>query len=456
LYHPGALEVCPVLIFPGALGLGEGEFKQSVAHELFHCYQLRNLTEQFYSVDQAYKKWWSEATAEYFSNVAFPATNYEFRWIGTFDYNAKNTPLYLMGYENFGFFQFLANRVGNEGVLALLGSMPTSGGSDSQRDRLAAATGISEAFHQFGQDYLDSHIADLGGGEIPFLPNRGVPIRVPRGDFFEIVEPQAFVLDRRLVYFADDTRFTIDARTDDGEARYTAEANGQPGIWELLPSSLNTACAGGEYQLLVTSVIPSGEAPGAFFFDTTGEEVEDDSECETCLPGKWILDNSSYLAHMGGLWPLLKAGVAGFGLDTGGVVSYPTDVFGLMRLTFREDGIATGIQEGWGIAGEAVKDSDIVTGSMTYNGEGAAAWRVMVNPEDEQRYVFFDGGEFSLSGRMTLMGFEQRPISFPESNDSVFLSTAQRFVCTDTTLTYYVDDPLGPVVFFRDVEELAP
>jgi hypothetical protein len=277
---------------------------------------------------------------------------------------------------------------------------------------------------------------------------------IPRDFFYEAVEPQPFVLDRRLLRFADDTRFAIDARTGDGEARYTAEANGQSGIWEPLPSSLNTACAMSEYQLLVTSVIPSGDTPGAFFLDTTGEEVENDTECETCLPGKWILDNSSYFAHMGGVWPLVMAGVAGFGLDTEGVESYPTDVFGLMRLTFREGGIATGIQEGWGIAGEAVKDGDVVRASMTYNGEGAAAWRVMVNEEDEQRYVFFDGGEFSLSGQMIFQGFPQRPISFPESNDSVFLSTAQRFVCTDTTLTYYVDDPLGPVVFFRDVEDL--
>src|SRR3972149_5566919 len=150
---------------------------------------------------------------------------------------------------------------------------------------------------------------------------------------------------------------------------------------------------------------------------------------------------------MGGVWPLLMSGGAGFGLDTEGVESHPTDVFGLMRLTFREDGIATGIQEGWGIAGEAIKDGDVVRASMTYNGEGAAAWRVMVNEDEERRYVFFDGGEFSLTGQMVFQTFPQRPIPFADSNDSVFLSTPQPFVCTDTTLTYYADDPLGPVIF---------
>jgi hypothetical protein len=281
-----------------------------------------------------------------------------------------------------------------------------------------------------------------------------MPMTIERTPATAFVDTQPFVMERRIVRFADDTRFEILAQVEEGEGRYSVERNGQHGIWEPLPGTINTACAPGEYQLLVTSTVPAGAPTAVLTVETSGEEVEDDSECETCLPGKWILDNSSYFAHMGGLWPLVMAGVAGFGLDTEGVESYPTDVFGLMRLTFREDGIATGIQEGWGIAGEAVKDDKTVTGRMTYNGEGAAAWRVMVNPEDEQRYVFFDGGEFSLSGRMTLMGFEQRPIPFPESNDPVFLSSPQPFLCTDTTLTYYADDPVGPVVFFRDVEDL--
>ncbi len=452
-YHPGATDVCPLLIFPSALGRTEGEFKQVVAHELFHCFQLHNLTGQLLGVHQDIKKWWSEGSAEYFSNIVYPDVDYEHRWIRTFDGNAKHTPLYLMGYENFGFFQFMGNRVGDAGVLAFLGSLPTSGGSDSQRDRLAAATGIAEAFHQFGEAYLDSRIIDSAGAEIFFGPDRGVAFEIPRDFFYEAVEPQPFVLDRRLLRFADDTRFTIDAGMGDGEGRYTVEVNGQPGIWGPLPTSLNTACSGGEFQLLVTSAVPSGATPATLFLETTGEEVEDETECETCLIGTWTLDNSTYLAHMGGLWPILVSGMSSFGLDTGGAESHPTDVFGLMQITFRDDMRATGIQEGWGIAGEATGEDGTVHSKMVYNGTGEALWRVETDEAADQRYVFFDGGSFSLSGQMTFEVFPLRPISFGESNDSVFLSSPQPFLCDATTLTYYAQDPLGPVVFIRGVEE---
>jgi hypothetical protein len=35
----------------------------------------------------------------------------------------------------------------------------------------------------------------------------------------------------------------------------------------------------------------------------------------------------------------------------------------------------------------------------------------------------------------------------------VFLSSPQPYLCDATTLTYYADDPLGPVVFYREIFE---
>ncbi len=56
-YQDDRRETCPILIYPLAFGISEGEFKQIVAHELFHCYQFRNLSGQM-TVPNAISDWW--------------------------------------------------------------------------------------------------------------------------------------------------------------------------------------------------------------------------------------------------------------------------------------------------------------------------------------------------------------------------------------------------------------
>jgi hypothetical protein len=51
-----------------------GHFMQTIAHEMFHCYQVWNFPEQ---ADDAWsvQDWWGEGTANYFSNVVWPKVN---------------------------------------------------------------------------------------------------------------------------------------------------------------------------------------------------------------------------------------------------------------------------------------------------------------------------------------------------------------------------------------------
>ena len=444
-------ETCPVLIYPLALGLGEDEFKQTIAHEIFHCFEFRNLPGQM-QVDHDINMWWSEATAEYFSNVVYPAVDYEHRWVDTFDYNSKNTPLHRMGYENFGFFQFLATRWGDNAVITFLESMPDSGGSAEQLEELASWPGMQEVFHKFGQDYLDSLIADSGGGTIPFSPMNEQVFNIPRGSFDEEITPQTFVLERRLLVFAEDTRFDVRAEQTEGEGRDSSTLNGR-GQWRPLPATVNTACGENQYLLLVTSAVAGGETPLTFTLETTGEEVDPEVECDACLVGTWTLDNGTYFTHLGGLWPLVVADLSSFGLDTGGAQVQLTNVYGGMQITFYEDGTADGVQLDWGYAGEATGEDGTVHSKMVYNGTGEALWRIETDEAADQNYVFFDDGSFSLSGQMTFEVFPLRPVFFGESNDSVFLSSPQPYLCDATALTYYADDPLGPVVFYREIFE---
>jgi len=170
-------------------------------------------------------------------------------------------------------------------------------------------------------------------------------------------------------------------------------------------------------------------------------------DCEACLIGAWQLDNSSYLRHMGGVWPIVVAGLPGSGVEVS-----PTGVFGTMTLTFHDDGTAEGEQSGWGIAGKATGREGAIEVAFIYNGAGAATWRVEVDEETEQRYLFFDSGEFGLVAEQVFEGhvLEARPTG--GSNDPIFLSIPQPYTCTDTTLTYSADDPLGPIWFVRTSE----
>jgi hypothetical protein len=114
LYHPGALEVCPVLIFPSALTLGEGEFKQVLAHELFHCFRCAISP----NVLQRNPRRGGNATAEYYSNVCPTSI---MSTLGDTLTERQTSPLYL-SYRTSGS-SVLANASGPR-RLALLGRCP--------------------------------------------------------------------------------------------------------------------------------------------------------------------------------------------------------------------------------------------------------------------------------------------------------------------------------------------
>ena len=445
---------CPVGIFPAAVvqaAESEGAFRQTIAHELFHCYQFTNLTAEEAGPARSATEWWVEGSAEFFGSVVYPDANDEFQYLPGFKSRSSHASLLTFSYHAYPFFLYLARQaaLGPEGVIDLLQAMPETGGLDGQQEALAGYPGIQEAFHEFGRAYLDRQLQDYGGGPLPVDATEGALATFGVGEGEGFFPTQAFVLERYRLSFVDDTRFTV-AKVIEGDGKHGARPLSAVGAWAEVPTELNTACGDREFLLLVTSAIPPGSEPLAMTVTTFGERVEEEQPCDECVIGTWQLDNSSYLAHMGGLWPILMTGVAGFGLDTGGAESHPTDVFGEMSMTFKTDNTVNGTQSGWGIAGEATGEDGTVHASMTYNGEGTAAWRIMENEEDGQRYLFFDGGSFSLSGQMTFEIFPLRPISFGESNDSVFLSSPQPFLCDATTLTYYAQDPLGPVIFFRE------
>ena len=129
-------EPCPILIYTDSFGVNLDQFKQAVAHELFHCYQAWNYPAvvNLYSAN----RWWVEGGAEYFSNVVYSAVDYEHRATPYFDANSTLKSILDMAYENAVFFQYLANQMGGPaGVLGLFDSLPISGGRSAQEGALA-------------------------------------------------------------------------------------------------------------------------------------------------------------------------------------------------------------------------------------------------------------------------------------------------------------------------------
>jgi hypothetical protein len=106
-----------------------GYFLQTVAHEMFHCFQVWNspaLADDAWSVQD----WWGEGTAEYFSNVVYPSVDDEWRWMTEWLGNTATDSILEESYANFGFFQYVGNKLGDNGVLSMINHMTPAVGGD--------------------------------------------------------------------------------------------------------------------------------------------------------------------------------------------------------------------------------------------------------------------------------------------------------------------------------------
>jgi hypothetical protein len=325
-------EPCPIIIYPSLLRSdaaapspdplvtletrGEdprephGPFKQLLAHELFHCFQGHNLHEQMQVEDQ-YRRWWSEGTAEYFSNVVFPSVNFEYGKLMGYDTASRAQPITgssdTIAYGNFIFFQFLANRVGNPGVLSLLRSMPLSGGEDEQRAALAGFPNIAALFQDFAQDFWDRTILDTNGAaRIAGFSNAPVleTFRVNDTSTQNMFAPQ-FQMRRYGVVVNADKGFGI-ALTASGPAGHSAaEPNGLVGTWGALPAAFPCGATPRAYTVVLTSTAPQPDASHTLNLAATVTEspcVPTPTPDLSCLVGGW--DVQSYAAYFLALNPV--------------------------------------------------------------------------------------------------------------------------------------------------------
>jgi hypothetical protein len=252
------LSPCPVIVYTPKILAARGNVRavlqQVVAHELFHCYQAENYWNQYWF---STSDWWVEPTAEYFSNVVYPRTNFEWRWTDELRLREPERDLVQLSSENFLFFQFLGRRdgSGNRSILNLIGSLPTEAGPERQLDALARFTGIQDPFHRFARAYLDTAVEDTGGGEIKV--NARILRRIPiSANFHTTVRSERFRITRARLVFATGKRYFLRV-TPHGTGRSAWRQFAKPGVWGPLPTQLTLTPPCGQpidYLLLLTTI----------------------------------------------------------------------------------------------------------------------------------------------------------------------------------------------------------
>jgi hypothetical protein len=306
----GGDDRCLIVVYLGAIQENEtkkggpddfGHFLQTVAHEMFHCFQTWNFPAQ---ADASWKvqDWWGEGTAEFFSNVVYPELNNEWEWTSDFVYRSADTPLTEMSYENSLFFQYVANQQGNGGVLNIISAMPAQGNEAAQAAALGGLPSMQALFHDFGRGMMDGNIADTSKQLIPTLPFYVQPDHqiIVKEANIRMLDAEPFVLSRYTITFSEGYSYNV-TRVLKGSAEGYDAARLDVGLpaWTEFPEKVIAGCGPVTYYALLTSA----QANGGSFVIETSMIPDEELGCDECLIGTWDLDVPSYVDYLTSLMP---------------------------------------------------------------------------------------------------------------------------------------------------------
>jgi hypothetical protein len=443
---------CAVAMYGISESLGPDVFKQMVAHELFHCFQDWNLFKKPYS--QHF--WWGEGSAQYFSNVVYPGVNFEHRAVDSFNVRSLNDSLMEMSYENFIFFQHLANHIGNQGLVDLLEEMSFKGGSDAHAAYLADISYMPGLFQDLFVTFASTGVPDSGGGVI--APEEGVAVREKRpiddeGDFAFEAEP--WVGARYGLSYDEEKRFVQEAE-EDGVGNYgivEAKLRRDRSAWSSLPEEVRSSCDEDSPYLLITTIVKNS------YTITAAVSKVEVAECDPCLLGAWDMDLASFEGYMQGVFESLGEG------------GFEMEISGHYYLTFLEEGRATSLRNDLTVripyedpnadpseAGQTLAVVINAHGEGTYTADGEVltvlTWLEVTDNStayigDGQVVVQLDGGmvNTSLFGQSGSAEVEIGPSAEESANETA------PYTCSNTTLE--ITRPEGTVRFLR-IEEIPP
>jgi hypothetical protein len=414
--------------------------QQGVAHEMFHCYQYKNLSEQEKNPNRTASDWWVEGSADYFSNVVYPAVNFEQRDMDELVRHIHLDKLFTWSYKSYIFFQYLENRPdfgGNAGILNLLRSMPSAAGTgiNEQAAALAGYDNMGVIFQEFAQAIADQNIIDSDHN--PIL----VPVEMTADDIVEvspgnILGPDPFSIDIQRIVFPRnfDYNLTIATRNEPGQA--SARLESVPRDWAPLPPQVHAGCGDERYLFVVTNTNPdlNSETAHYFEYDLRAASVPPTGSC-SCLTGKWLLDDSTYFTHLNAIIDQAAPGT----------VDYKS-VNGSDMVTFTQDGhVNQSLEQLNIIADMHVQGFPVQVLTVSMDGTTSASFAA------EEGVLHFTDYEANLVIATSLNG---QPLSAPNSDFAGGpIGTGASFVCSENTLTLTPKYPnytgLPPLTFTR-------
>lgn len=415
-------EACPVIINPSAMTVNESQYKQIIAHEIFHCFQAWNLRKQL-NEPGSDSDWWVEGTAEYFSNLVYPSVNLEHEWAPDFSELSTAKPLTNMTYENFAFFQFLGNRIGPVGVIVMLTTMPTAPGMDAQVAALAAVPGMEDTFEEFTRAVIDNTIVDSDGRVIHLDANYTEEYSfadLSSRDF----SGQPFVLARYLINFASEKAFVVETRSD-GAGRSAWRGGAE---WAPAPVSAAGGCEDLPFDVLyVITTTPGGERIESVA--TTGMV---DAACDRCLIGRWDAANVSIVSYMQSV------------IDDGGD-DVPTveGVTGTMFMVFETDGTGAGGYEN--LIVHETGAGGVATTEVFVTFEGFASGPYTT--DGSALTVLNETMDILVTVRIPSVGSTTVP--FNEGDLPFGSTTPSRYTCEGNTLTMWPPMAAEPIIYIR-------
>jgi hypothetical protein len=269
---------------------GLSEFKQVIAHEMFHCFQGWNYPDHF--DEWSVQRWWGEGSADYFSNLVYPDANWE--WGRRFSFVERSTEeqMFYLSYENTFFFQFLEKKIQPQGILDLFHLLPTGKPLIEHQKVLSGYAGMSDYWHEFAQSVVDDSLIDTGGAAIPFPDHLSDTVAVLGTDTYDL-PARDFVLTRYRINLGSGLGYHLAVDQTDVEVLHAARPEAGTG-WSPIAIDRETGCA--SYLAIVTS---TGEqtAPRTFRLAATVDQPAGaGSVCDACVVGRWRMTHSSYMA----------------------------------------------------------------------------------------------------------------------------------------------------------------
>lgn len=441
---------CPLTLLPD-LSAGKSDvFLQSIAHEVFHCFQDWNSV-----TDGASNEWWIEGTAEYFSNVVYPDVNFEHRFLSQFDSRSLFNSLMELSYENFIFFQHAANTYGNEAIINLQRSLGNANGASSA---LAAYDNMDTTFQEFVVGFASIGIKDTDGSMI-------APEKIS-SKFYRLIDEErdykysskAFVASRILMQYKKELRFLQEPK-EDQDGKYStvkAKERRDPSKWSALPPELRSTC---KEDLKYLLVMTTTQSTGSYEFTAVVNKTEK-AECDPCLLGVWQIDNDSFENY-----------ILGAMTSQGGVQGFPPgselfmEVEGEYLMEFKENSELLSRRD----------NLSVTTGATGYPGftsvidaQGSGNY----STRDGKQLDFFDmndyvnkaqgfmngvpfsvnlmpgGGTYNVFGQSDTLSAE----GYENSNEQASLSV--NYVCNDETLT--LAHPEYGDLLLKRVEKIMP